>query len=270
MLFSCPKCKGALSEKGGAFVCRSGHSFDIARAGYINLLPPSGTKSHGDNKEMVEARRDFLNTGHYLPLAERISELAKLHFEKNARVLDVGCGEGYYTAKTEAALFARDGRSSVSAFDISKDAVRQAAKSCARVDFAVASAYHIPASDEKFDAIINLFSPLAIEETKRVLKVGGKFLIAFPAEEHLFGLKAAIYDTPYKNTPEKMELEGFELLSCERLTYTMHLKTPDEIRALFMMTPYAYRTSEVGRQRIFAKDELFTDADFYLCVYEKT
>ena len=133
----------------------------------------------------------------------------------------------------------------------------------------MASAYHIPAKDGAFDAVVNLFSPLAIEETKRVLKVGGKFLIAFPAEEHLFGLKAAIYDTPYKNTPEETEIEGFTLLLRERITYKMHLKTPDEIRALFMMTPYAYRTNEVGRQRIYAKDELFTDADFYLCVYEK-
>ena len=101
MDFSCPKCKGALIEKCGTFLCESGHSFDIARAGYINLLPPSGAKTHGDNKEMVAARRDFLNTGHYLPLAERISELARIHFKKNARVLDVGCGEGYYTTKVE-------------------------------------------------------------------------------------------------------------------------------------------------------------------------
>ena len=115
MLFSCPKCNGILSKKETSYVCQSGHSFDIARAGYINLLPLSGAKTHGDNKEMVAARRDFLNTGHYLPLAERISELARIHFKKNARVLDVGCGEGYYTAKVEQTLFERDGRTSVSA-----------------------------------------------------------------------------------------------------------------------------------------------------------
>lgn len=269
MLFSCPKCKGILSKKETSYVCQSGHSYDTARSGYVNLLPPSGTSTHGDNREMVAARRDFLNTGHYLPLANRIAELALKHIRKGARIIDVGCGEGYYTEIIEKSLSKCEKDALIAAFDISKDAVRLAAGRCKNVIFAVASAYHVPASDGSFDAAINMFSPLAPEEMHRILNTGGTFIIAFPAEEHLFGLKAAIYDTPYKNTPLSTELSGFRLLECERVRYEMKLSSKDEIRSLFMMTPYAYRTSAVGRERVLGLESLTTEADFYICVYEK-
>ncbi len=269
MLFSCPKCLGELIRSGSSYVCPSAHSYDAARSGYVNLLPPSGASVHGDNREMVAARRDFLNTGHYLTLANRISELAVKHIRKGARVIDVGCGEGYYTEIIERALSDSGKDARFAAFDISKDAVRLAAGRCKNVTFAVASAYHVPASDGSFDAAINMFSPLAPEEMRRILNTGATFIIAFPAEEHLFGLKAAIYDTPYKNAPLPTELSGFRLLECERVRYEMELSTKEEIRALFMMTPYAYRTSAVGRERVLGLESLSTEADFYICVYEK-
>ncbi len=269
MDFCCPLCCGELLKRGNSFVCPDGHCFDVARAGYINLLPPSGGSTHGDNREMVAARRDFLNTGHYLPLAERVCELACRHFKLRARVLDIGSGEGYYTDKLEQALFLRDAESFVSAFDISKEAVRLAAKN-KRITYAVASAYKIPVKDSAFDAATNLFSPLAVDEILRILNTGGVFMQVFPAEDHLFGLKKKIYDTPYKNTPSDFKLDGFRLLYNERVSYDMHLCSPEEIRALFMMTPYAYRTGTLGRNRVFALEELHCEADFYICVFEKT
>lgn len=270
MYFSCPKCFSPLIKNERSYACASGHSFDIAREGYINLLPPTGGKSHGDNKEMISARRDFLNTGHYMPLLKCICELALSYFAKFAAVLDVGCGGGYYTAEAESALRSRDGQSNVCAFDISKDAVRFAAKRNGNISFAVASAYHIPASDGSFDAAINIFSPLAKEEVRRVLRPGGIFIVAFPGEEHLFGLKSEIYDTPYRNEPAPLFLEGFELVESRRIRYGMELKSANEIRSLFMMTPYAYRTGSKGRERILSLTSLSTDADFYVCVYKKT
>ncbi len=268
MDFSCPKCKSTLKKSNTSYVCVQGHAFDIARSGYINLLPPSGNSSHGDNREMVMARHDFLNTGHYLPLVNRICALAKKHFKADAHVLDVGCGEGYYTSYIENMLKERDGRSFVSAFDISKEAVKRAARN-KNISLAVASAYSIPVKDGAFDAAVNIFSPLAKEEIARILITGGIFLMVFPGEEHLFGLKSRIYDTPYKNTPAELGLEGFKLIESERVLYRMKLDRQEEIRALFMMTPYAYRTSASGRDSVFALNELSTDADFYICVYEK-
>lgn len=269
MFFSCPKCSGALTRKENSFICQGGHSYDIARAGYINLLPPSGKSVHGDNKEMIAARRDFLNTGHYLPLAKRVSELAVKYFSPHCRVIDIGCGEGYYTDIIESALFERDGESRVSAFDISKNAVKFAALRNKRISFAVASAYHVPSADGVFSAAVNMFSPLARDEIYRILNTGGIFIMVFPAEEHLFGLKAAIYDTPYKNVPGSFELEGFELVESERISYALDMKEPSEIQSLFMMTPYAYRTSAVGRERVLSLERLTTRVDFYICVYKK-
>lgn len=269
MDFICPKCRGELSPGGASYICPSGHTFDVARAGYINLLPPSGPSGHGDNKEMLTARRRFLDTGHYLPLAERICELAKKYIKPHSAVIDVGCGEGYYTDKLERMLAMRDGDSRVSALDISKDAVRYAGARNKSVSCAVASAYDVPSRDGAFSAAVNVFSPLAREEMLRILDTGGVFIVAFPAEEHLFGLKAAIYDTPYKNEPQPLYLDGFELLWSERVTYTVSLTSSEQIRDLFMMTPYAYRTKNENKERVLSLSSLKTEADFYICVYKK-
>lgn len=269
MDFICPKCGGALMPDGKTYKCPAAHSFDAAKSGYVNLLPPSGKAGHGDNKEMLAARRRFLDTGHYLPLAERVAELALEYVDFGAPVLDIGCGEGYYTDKIERALYKRDGESRVSALDISKDAVKLLNARNKSVVTAVASAYNIPASDSSFGGAINMFSPLAPDEARRILHTGGVFIIAFPAENHLFSLKAAIYDTPYKNTPADMRLDEFELVISERLSYNFVLSSRDEIEALFMMTPYAYRTSKNNRERILSLNSLNCEADFYVCVYRK-
>ncbi|MBR2342679.1 MAG: methyltransferase domain-containing protein [Clostridia bacterium] len=268
MIFICPICQEALRESGGAAVCPRGHSFDRAREGYYNLLLGQGAGTHGDNAEMVRARREFLSSGAYEPLARRVGELVSEYTVPSGLVLDVGCGEGYYTDIVYTALTARDPSARVSAFDISKDAARRAAKRNKNISVAVASAYRMPIASGSVDTVMNLFSPLAPDEVWRTLAGGGKFIIAFPAEEHLFGLKAAIYDTPYKNEPEDDALRGFKLLHRERMTYSMTLSAV-LARELFMMTPYAYRTTERERERLFSLGELTTDADFYIFVYEK-
>lgn len=269
MDFVCPKCRGALKLKDTSLVCENAHSYDVARAGYVNLLPPLGQSGHGDNKEMLLARRDFLNTGHYLRLAERVSHFALEYTDISPLVIDIGCGEGYYTDKLERTFFERDGKSFVSAFDISKDAVRFAASRNKKIDYAVASAYDVPVGDGVFSLAVNMFSPLAMEEISRILCRGGIFIVAYPAEEHLFELKSAVYDTPYKNEPHDTALDGFKLLKCERVTYKMSLSSPFEIRSLFMMTPYAYRTKKENAERVLSLESLDCTADFYVAVYEK-
>ena len=268
MNYICPICRGALSALGTSAVCPSGHSFDRAAAGYYNLLVGRGAGNHGDNPEMLRARAAFLESGHYSPLATRISELVLEYTARGGILLDVGCGEGYYTDTVERALSLRDGESSVLAFDISKDAARRAAKRNKRLSVAVASAYAMPLAEASVDTLLNIFSPLALPEVTRVLRTGGKFIMAFPAEEHLFGLKAAVYDTPYKNKPNDTALSGFALIHSESLRYEMRL-VGEEITSLFAMTPYAYRTSETERARLYLLDTLVTEADFNLLVYEK-
>ena len=127
----------------------------------------------------------------------------------------------------------------------------------------------MPIADGEFDTVINTFSPLALTETVRVLKRGGHFIMAIPGEMHLYDLKAVIYDTPYKNTVADTALEGLELVMDEPLTYKFCLDSPEKIKNLFMMTPYAYRTSAEGRARVAALERLECTADFRKFVYRR-
>jgi len=269
MLFICPKCKKKLDTLCSSAVCAEGHSYDRARGGYYNLLLSNSGGTHGDNKDMVLARRAFLGEGYYGPLAEKIAATALSFTESTPILLDAGCGEGYYTDFVERALFERDGDSRVCAFDISKDAVREAAKKNDRLSLVVAGSYHMPIADGSVDAVLNTFSPLALEETRRVLRQYGIFFMAIPGEDHLFELKAAIYDTPYRNVVEDTALDGFRLLSDTPVRYTMQLNRRESIRSLFMMTPYAYRTKRENAERVLALSNLDCTADFRVLVYQK-
>ena len=258
----------AIGERGTA-VCPSGHSFDRAREGYYNLLLANAGGVHGDNREMLEARRRFLDTGAYKPLADKLSELILNDFAEGEALLDIGCGEGYYTAAVSACLNEAGKRPSVYGFDISKDGVKMTAKRDKSLSLAVASAYKMPFADESFDVAMNLFSPLALDETVRILRHGGRFIMAIPDVNHLFSLKAALYETPYKNKPESPELQGLELVLTERVQYTLDLKTTEQTSSLFMMTPYAYRTPPESRARLLAMDKLETEVEFVVFVYKK-
>lgn len=266
MNFVCPKCRGALTVEAGVAKCSLGHTYDRAKAGYFNLLLASSGATHGDNREMIEARRAFLDTGAYFPLAKKVSELARKHL-CGTRVLDIGCGEGYYTDIIEREL--SDSGAVISAFDISKDAVKYAARRNKSIELAVASAYKMPTADEGFDLAVNMFSPLAKDEIYRTLGKDGIFILTVPGENHLFGLKCATYKTPYKNELADPHIDGFVLLSTERVSYTLELKTSSEISSLFMMTPYAYRTPIEDKKRVLSLDELKTEADFVIFVYKK-
>ena len=270
MLFCCPKCRRKLSVvPDGRAVCEAGHSYDRAREGYYNLLLENTGGTHGDNKEMVLARRAFLDSGAYLPLAEKLCESVLRHTRDGAVILDGGCGEGYYTDLLERRLAALGKDVSVFGFDISRDAVRLAAKKNRALSLAVASSYDMPVADGSVDILLNVFAPQALSETLRVLGAGGKFIMAIPDENHLFGLKSILYEKPYKNTVEKSELAGFSLLSEEKISYTLTLDTPGKISSLFMMTPYAYRTPPKARERLLSLERLETEIEFIVFTYER-
>ena len=267
MNFVCPKCRLPLTVcEGGAAKCPSNHSYDKARAGYYNLLLSSVGGTHGDNREMVEARRDFLDTGAYKPLADKICELVHTYLS-GKRILDIGCGEGYYTDIIEKSLTGTG--VSISAFDISREAVKYASRRNKSIELAVASAYHMPTLDGSFDMAVNMFSPLAPGEILRTLRPGGIFVMAIPGENHLYGLKSVTYKTPYKNEVADPTLSGFELLSTERVSYNLRLTEGEKIKSLFMMTPYAYRTKKEDRERVLSLDFLETEVEFLIFVYRK-
>ena len=161
--------------------------------------------------------------------------------------------------------------------DLSKYAVERAAKRAAaegkrgKCLFAVASVYELPLADGSARGLLCMFSPCAEAEYTRVLERGGILIVGSAGPRHLYGLKAAVYDTPTLNEPRADLPSGMELLACERLTYNMSF-TPDrrgDISALFGMTPYKYRTSAEDSQRLGALECLECEADFEFSVYRK-
>ncbi len=265
--FCCPVCKRALTEQENTLRCDGGHSFDKARSGYVNLLrsQQSALKRHGDDKRMLLARRAFLDRGFYEPLQRALCETIASHTPENGVLLDAGCGEGYYTA----AVAQTNPTLTVCGIDISKDALRMAASRTKAIELAVASAFSLPVADSTVDTVVSVFAPTAEAEFARVIKTGGTLIRAVPTERHLFGLKAAIYKEPRLNKPERTDLNGFSLVNRQEIFYDLVLEGADDIRTLFEMTPYYYKTGQDDQARVLARHSLCTEIGFAVLTYEK-
>lgn len=273
--FTCPVCGQKLTLDGNSFRCPSGHSFDCARSGYVNLLLPDGkhAKLPGDNRQMVNARREFLEKGFYRPMADALCQelVRELTGKDHLTLLDAGCGEGYYTRLAYDALVQAGISVQLLGLDISKFAAEKAAKRFRPeepVHIGAASIFHMPVEDESCDVVMTLFAPFCREEFLRVLKKNGLFAMVIPGARHLYGLKQAVYDQPYLNEVQDYPIEGMTFLRSVPVddTITLH---GDEIMSLFMMTPYYYKTSAEGQQRAAALEQLTTETSFEILLYRK-
>lgn len=166
--------------------CTSGHGFDAAKQGYFNLLTGKGTNFTEDGATMVAARASFLDAGHYESLAEALGHLARntLHGNEHPRVLDAGAGTGYYLRQVLEALPGTTEPGAV-ALDISRYAMRRAAKVPNTVALVWDLWRELPVEDESFDLLLNIFSPHNGSEFARVLRPGGTALVVTPLPEHL-------------------------------------------------------------------------------------
>ena len=265
MQFICPVCKGKLTRENNSLICENRHCFDFAKSGYVNFLLGSKGGNHGDNKLMATARREFLKKGYYQPLCDALVSTVKEYAFSGARVIDCGCGEGYYTNSICAQLPEIE----LCAFDISKDAVSLAARENRACEYAVASSFDIPIADASTDILLEVFSPFCRDEFSRILKKGGILISVIPLENHLFELKQAVYDKPYKNEPAPLELDGFELISAREVRYEFDLSDNSDIKNLFMMTPYYYKTGVKEQARLNTLQSLRISAEFLIIQYKK-
>ena len=147
--------------------------------------------------------------------------------------------------------------------DVSKAAIRAAAKRYSDVMFCVASSHRLPFQNESIDAIVRIYAPCKAEELVRVVKPGGWVITAAPGPRHLMELKGLIYREVQLHTPDTGEIEGFRVVEQQSLSYEMEL-TGAEAVALLQMTPFAWRAKPDVRERLAAKERFICQTDFTL------
>ncbi len=268
----CPVCGSPLKKGERACFCENHHTFDLSAGGYVHLLPAGQMKSKipGDNKEMVTARSMFLNDGFYAPLADKLSTLFLSYAKDTIAWLDAGCGEGYYTQKIVSALEETCSRVTAVGVDISKFAIARASKRTKAVQFVVGSVYHLPVADNTMDMVLNVFSPLCVGEYWRVLKPGGLYFYVVPGKRHLWQMKEVLYETPYENARMECQYDGFVNEGVHSLSYTAALQNSSQLQAMFTMTPYFWKTSRKGADRLREKGHLTTEIAFDIHVLRKS
>jgi len=263
--YLCPLCQQSLVLKNKSYVCDNNHSFDMAKQGYVNLLPVQfkHSKAPGDNKAMVDARRAFLDKGFYQPLVDKMLALYQQYGQKSEPLLDAGCGEGFYTHQFKTS------NNQVYGVDIAKETIKIAAKRYQACHFSVGTLSKLSFTDNYFDFLISVYAPILETEFSRILQSNGYLLTVTPAEQHLYELKQLIYQQANEHDVSKSPIKNLTLIEEQRLTYPMHFDNSDDVLNLLSMTPFAFKATEQLLTKIKAMKAFSCQADFVLRLYKK-
>ncbi|MBQ0535320.1 23S rRNA (guanine(745)-N(1))-methyltransferase [Providencia huaxiensis] len=270
MNYQCPLCFTPLNLMHNSYRCAENHQFDCAKEGYVNLLPVQHKRSKdpGDNAEMMQARRQFLDAGHYHPMREKVAEkIIQFIPSSNTSLLDIGCGEGYYTDYFSRELEKHFEKYTVLGLDVSKAAIRYAAKRYKSVRFCVGTSHRLPFSNNSLGGVVRIYAPCKAQELSRVLVSKGMLITVTPAAEHLQELKALIYDEVKLHPTKDEDLPNLSLIDSCQLNYKMAL-TGQEAYELLMMTPFAWRASEQVKENLQQAEVKEYTADFLIRVYQ--
>lgn len=268
----CPLCALPLNENLQGLACANRHQFDRAKEGYFNLLPVhhKNSREPGDAKQQLMARKEFLTAGYFLPL---IDALKKIINTNTLSLLDIGCGEGYFTRLLSEHCYNAD----IYGLDISKAGVRLAAKNnsskisdskiaASKINYIVASSHALPIADASMDIIVRIYAPSKDEELFRVLKPDGKLIIVTPGEQHLIALRQKIYQT-IKTHPKPKTPEGFVEVSQDSVSFSLDIPGGDLTSSLLEMTPFLWKlTPELLEQSV--KNGLVDQAHFQISIYQ--
>ena len=242
--FACPICQENLTLVESSLKCCNRHSFDLAKFGYVNLVPQIKQSANYD-KENFQNRQQILEAGFYQAILEAISDL--LSNSKNAKtILDIGCGEGFYSRKLQES----HSEKTFYAFDISKDSVQIAAKSEPNwaVNWFVGDLARLPIKDASMDILLDIFSPANYGEFRRVLSKDGILIKVIPTENHLKEIRQRVQDQltnkDYSNQDIKNHFqEHFTILSSQTASLTKTI-TAEQLQALLSMTPLLFHIDQ--------------------------
>lgn len=263
-ILRCPYCHKALQRQERTYRCPSGHSFDIARQGYANLLSSAQRRSKdpGDNRDMILARRRFLDSGFYAPIADAINgavtaALSGATERPAPNLLDAGAGEGYYLARLDAALASPPvaPRPALYGVDISRHGMQYATHRSKAITWLVASLVDLPLASASVDVVLSVFAPLAPEEFRRVLRPDGTLVVVGPGPYHLYALRQQLYAEVTPHEPEQLLptlASSFTPLSERWIGYELTLTTGEQIGDLLTMTPFGWNIDQARRAAVEA------------------
>ncbi|MBB1370155.1 putative RNA methyltransferase [Pseudoalteromonas sp. SR45-4] len=260
--YSCPLCSNLLIKTANMLRCENNHSFDFAKEGYVNLLPvqQKNSKQPGDSLEMVQARRAFLERNYYAFLQHELGQIISNIAANN--IIDLGCGEGFYTQ-----ALASNTQATVYGVDISKAAVKYAAKRYSNCHFSVASISQAPFKSYFADVLVSVFAPLFTQELARLAKPGSTLVVASPGPQHLKELKEYIYSSVNEHTQIEvpaMFTQTSQTLITEQVTLNF-----SDVKNLIMMTPFAWKFRPEHWLALEEKGEHNVTLSFYIIQFTR-
>ena len=242
--FSCPICQENLTLVESSLKCDHRHSFDLAKFGYVNLAPQIKQSANYD-KENFQNRQQILEAGFYQNILKGISDILATKLSAKT-VLDIGCGEGFYSRKLQESHSDK----TFYAFDISKDSVQIAAKSEPNwaVNWFVGDLARLPIKDASMDILLDIFSPANYGEFRRVLSKDGILIKIIPTENHLKEIRQMVQDQltnkDYSNQDIKQHFqEHFNIQSSQTASLTKPI-TAEQRQALLSMTPLLFHVDQ--------------------------
>lgn len=265
---ACPKCHQPLTRYGKTYQCSKNHCYDVAKKGYINLLlnPDKATNNPGDNKDSLLCRKAHLNQGYYDVILNEVVKYIQEHHHDHMQILDLGCGEGYYTAHMKEAL-----QDDVTFYglDISKDGIQMATQYTKDIYWIVGNSKNIPIIDHSLDVITALFTVVNVDEIQRCLKQDGYMIHVTANQQHLIEFKKLIYDEVKVKSDKYIRLPFKTALSYD-FKKTIHLKNREDSLNLLKMTPHYYHIKKERRQVLDTLGEFDVTIDIRITVYKMT
>ena len=277
-VLACPVCSAALTIVAAAATCPYAHTFDLARSGYLNLLLSNKKQSAqpGDSPAMLLGRRTFLRGGFYDQMASAantaVAEVLAGRSD-SAHVADVGCGEGYFTARLKHWLAAASPAPPATmcyGVDVSRPGIKMATTYDREIRWIVASLHHSPFLPQSLDVALSMFAPIDAADARRIVRDDGALVTVTPGPDHLDGLRGLLYTSvmPHPETPALMAGDTlFERTVSTRVRYPVVVNSRQQIMNLLTMTPYYWNISQATRARIEAASRLELTVDAYVNVF---
>lgn len=263
--FRCPVCSNKMElNNDHALICTKGHSYDLAKKGYIHMLSQSTQTKY--DKALFQSRQKMAETGFFTPLVKAIAKLIEKEMSHNAAILDAGCGEGSHLVKLQSEL----GSSNMIGFgaDISKEGIQLAARNQSKTIWLVADLAHCPLASDSFQFILNILSPSNYSEFERLLKKDGLLLKVVPNRDYLQELRQLFFKKKEsfdnEQTLNRFQ-ERFDLVGMQDVRYKVKLEQP-YLDHLVKMTPLSWSVSQDQLQKISGITGMDITVDFKILI----